>query len=520
MNKQNDFFDINTATEEEKDEYFQKLEKEGLNAFSRQPKLRNSPEKEITYKGLFDHLGNPIKEDSLLKGYDPLNDSIKNSQKNVTIRKKQKIENNSPIPNTQDDKGGRNLFDEAIKNLSSSKINDHKTASTESNVSSTAENITLQVHYKILHGQQLHTELTTEAPITSTIDLSSVHRLLLEELNNYFNQEKLSLELNLENWSISDNMADIPIKDITDLIKEYKGEEKDLNTFIKNIDKLWNYIDGYTQNDKNRFMLVLQLKLTEKAADATKEVDFNEWGPVKTALKENINPQKNIEKAELKLNTVKQNIKEDVEDYAKRVEELLENLNKSFSFDAGNEIVKMENDRKARKAFENGLFDASLRDRAIARGNKTFKDSVDYVTEQELRQTEFKTKNFDMYCNFCKTKTHHTKDCRRRSSENSSQERKTEKDVTCYLCNKKGHYASECRTRNDSKNPNNSNNTPKHFSNDRNSSHQSTGNNSRSPGNSQNRPENKGSNIRTYEKEIPIEEAIAYAEMAHDETKN
>lgn len=70
---------------------------------------------------------------------------------------------------------------------------------------------------------------------------------------------------------------------------------------------------------------------------------------------DNINPQKNIEKAELKLATIKQASKEDVEKYAKRVEDLLDNLNKSFNFEPGNnDIIRRENDRKARKAFENG----------------------------------------------------------------------------------------------------------------------------------------------------------------------
>lgn len=102
-------------------------------------------------------------------------------------------------------------------------------------------------------------------------------------------------------------------------------------------------------------------------------------------MKEKINPQKNIEKAELKLTAIKQNTNEDVENYARRVEELLENLNKSFNTEENNEIIVKENDRKARKAFENGLLNNNLKSRAIARGNKTLREAVDYVIEQELR---------------------------------------------------------------------------------------------------------------------------------------
>lgn len=80
----------------------------------------------------------------------------------------------------------------------------------------------------------------------------------------------------------------IPIKDITDLIKGYKGEENDLNSFIKNIDKLWGHIADYEQADKDRFMLVIQLKLTDKAAYATKKEDFNEWTAVRKETPRNL----------------------------------------------------------------------------------------------------------------------------------------------------------------------------------------------------------------------------------------
>lgn len=288
------------------------------------------------------------------------------------------------------------------------------------------------------------------------------------------------------NWSIGSNMAAIPIKSITDLIKEYKGDEKELNTFIKNIDKLWNYIATYEQNDKAHFMLVLQLNLTKKAAEATKNTDFNDWADVKKALLENINPQKNVEKAELKLSTVKQLPKEEIEKYAKRVEELMENLNKSLDLEGNNDIIKNQNDRKARKAFENGLIDQKLKNQVISRGTKTLRDSIDYVIEQELRQTELNpNKIIEKFCNYCKIKNHDISECRKlqarnsvnsqnfpnkrysenfskpNTSENSSNTRKSE--IICYKCNQKGHIAPECkapREQSRDKIPSTSQNTP------------------------------------------------------------
>lgn len=204
-----------------------------------------------------------------------------------------------------------------------------------------------------------------------------------ETIENNIQRNVLPLR-NLSNWTLTTNMA-TPIKEVTDLIKEYNGEEKYLNSFIKNIDKLWVHIADHDNADKNRFLLVLQLKLTESAAEAVKDTEFINWDVVKKALKEHIKTPKNIGKAELKLTTVKQLPNEELEDYAKRVERLMDDLNKCFELEAGYDVLKRENARKARKSFENGLSSPSLKNKAIARGLSSLNDVVDYVIEQELR---------------------------------------------------------------------------------------------------------------------------------------
>lgn len=343
---------------------------------------------------------------------------------------------------------------------------------------------------------------------------------------------------NYDTWSVDSNMP-IPIKDITDLIKEYKGEAKELNSFIKNIDRLWTYIDAYDIADKERFLLVLQLKLIDKAADATKNVTFQNWQHVKQALKDNINPQKNIEKAELKLSNIKQKEKEDIETFSKRVEEALEDFNKSFNLEEENEVLKKENDRKARKAFENGLTDSQLRNKAIMRGNKTLRDSVDYVIEQELRQSEVKPRAFsNKFCSYCKLSNHNFSECRKRQASTASNSNtkptpsnantSANNEITCYKCLKKGHYASSCRSSNNNSNqhsptnPNNSSNGPRiSFStNDANNSNNNTSHNNNSRQGRDRGNETKNSrNVRFYENDFPIEEAAAYVE-ANSEPKN
>lgn len=333
-------------------------------------------------------------------------------------------------------------------------------------------------HKKVI--KNLHTTIPLLDPDTDIPDIEGIFRTTLKGLTAE-TEAPLFPSINFNNaedWSLSSFDMAIPIKEITELVKEYDGDPKKLNTFVKNIDRLWNHINGYEDVDKDRFMLTLQLKLTEKAATATKDVDFANWPAVKKALKENINPQKNIEKAELKLIKAEQEPKESVEDFAKRIEELLENLNKSFNLEEDIEILTSENDRKARKAFEDGLKDEMLKRYVIARGNKTLRESVDYVIEMELRRPKKETPEPNKkFCTYCKMDNHEVNECRRRKNQqsdsyrgpnlqnlnNSYQNRSNSspnypnREITCYTCNKKGHYARECMARNGPPNDNQQN---------------------------------------------------------------
>lgn len=191
----------------------------------------------------------------------------------------------------------------------------------------------------------------------------------------------------------------MPIRDITNLIPKYDGKEKLLNSFIKKIDRLWTYVTKLEETDRELFLLVLQIRLKGRASEAVQENAFEDWEVVKIDLINKITSYRSTEKSELKLGAIRQKHRETVEAYAKRIEKALETLNRSFAQKDQNKTIRKENDRKARKTFENGLIEPVLQDKAISRGSSTFKEAVDYVIEQELRYAELELlQNYRPYC--------------------------------------------------------------------------------------------------------------------------
>lgn len=354
----------------------------------------------------------------------------------------------------------------------------HENSDTEkdlkNDIHSSKENITirkkehkLRVSLEILEDknsvEKLENELLLDNPELSLAGL-------LENIQNFPNNPDIPIKVDedIEDWQVHEEMA-MPIRDITKLIPEFNGEEKNLDIFVKKVNRLWTHIDLYPQNEKNQFLLVLQLKLTDKAAEAVQNNAFENWDNVRESLIENLTPHRNTEKSELKLNSIKQKPNEDIETYARRIQEALDTLNRSFAEDEQNEVIKRENNRKARKAFENGLSDPNLRSKAISKGSVDLKEAIDYTIEQELRFSELKPIN-SVICTYCKKTNHTINQCRLRSANQKSQNfrpnQSSKKDITCYKCSRKGHFANECRLQgNKSNRPNenndNSKDTPK-----------------------------------------------------------
>lgn len=284
-------------------------------------------------------------------------------------------------------------------------------------------------------------------------------------------------ELSDLDWSLGSLKFTMDARNWSKLIPDYDGGEDTLDAFIRKINMIWEHIEVA---ERIQFLIVLQLKLTKKAADAVQDNQYETWPEVRQALIDHIIPYRNTEKSELKLLSLRQKFNEDVESFARRVESALDTLNRSFPQEEQNEVIRRENDRKARKAFENGLNNTLLRNKAIAKSGNTLRESVDYIIEQELRHSELKPMgNRPLVCGFCKLPGHAYENCRKRNNQNRNQfnnnnnrrNYQDKKEIVCFKCGRKNHYANECRsasTAGPSNNRNQNENNPMNSENKRN----------------------------------------------------
>lgn len=385
---------------------------------------------------------------------------------------------------------------------------------------------TLKVQTETLHGNiSIKSESESIKISDPTLNIQQLFKKFPKESTKkktLSRQNQNFIENNLD-WEVEPRMA-LEMRDIIKLIPEYNGEEKSLDTFIRKINKLWEFLQNMEENDRVQFLLVLQLKLVKKAADAVQDNNFDDWDSVRQNLIEYITPHRNTEKSELKLCAIKQKVNEELEVYAKRVEEALETLNRSFAQDDLNDVIKKENDRKARKAFENGLIDPLLRNKAIAKSSSSLKEPIDYIIEQELRHSEIRPRS-NLICSYCKNPGHAIANCRKRNqnnpNSNNGQNRDYNKDVTCYKCGKKNHYANECKSSSSNfdgqnKNQNRNNNFSKNNNNSQNRRENFRVNKSAQPNNTRFRGNNqihRSKDIDNFQKNINNESIVLIEDL-------
>lgn len=263
------------------------------------------------------------------------------------------------------------------------------------------------------------------------------------------------------------------IETIKAMIPKCDDELKNLAAFIGMCDRLHRKIRA---EDRPMFCLMVLSRASEGSMyDLVKDLpDEATWEDVKAALSPETTPPMGRTAAQAQISNLKQKNNESIQEYAKRSRAYLRQLNEAVCAEATTEetkkFVKVENERIAKRAFEDGIFSSDLRIYTRTMNKKNLAEVIEEALDNEARMVPvrpittcthckknghsaencFAKKNEQKTCNFCKQKGHTEEHCRRKNvpketpKPTDSTAGNKNAHITCNYCKEKGHYANEC----------------------------------------------------------------------------
>lgn len=283
------------------------------------------------------------------------------------------------------------------------------------------------------------------------------------------------LRLNYQLRRKAPRMA-LTIDMVQKLIPHCDSELKNLAAFVGTCDLLHDKLEAAS---RPLFCLAIRSKAVEcNLYELYKDLSPDaSWADLKAALLTEVNPPMSRTAAQTQMTGLKQKGNESIQDYAKRARGYLRQLNEANCADATSEemkkFVKMENERMAKRAFEDGISSADLRMYTRTMDKKSLAETIEVALDNEARMVPvrpiltcshckktghnvencFAKKNEQKVCNLCKQKGHTEEACRKKPAPketpkppDSSAENKNA-HITCNYCKEKGHYANECPKR-------------------------------------------------------------------------
>lgn len=278
-------------------------------------------------------------------------------------------------------------------------------------------------------------------------------------------------------------MATFNMSQAFKMIPEFDGNPMNLHRFIQ-ISEI-QYKRAKTVEEKLDFLDVITSKLVGRAYNLILRYhSYDNWQDLKKSIEANFSKLRAVQLIMADVFSLSQDIKETVSAYASRTEKLFDELNVSSTsaLETESQTIHKLNETTVLNSFVNGLREP-LRLILRAARLETLSAVIDLALQEEkLNQLQAKAEiNHKMYCSYCKTNTHNTKNCRRRNNNytansginnfstrdnrfpkfNSSQSHPTSQiRVTqripkmCNYCKKEGHIIDDCRKRlyNNSKN--------------------------------------------------------------------
>lgn len=194
------------------------------------------------------------------------------------------------------------------------------------------------------------------------------------------------------------------------LIPKVNGESyNELRDFIDVVDTL--YISIQSNSEEMEFYDQLLLQIRGEARNAIETLERTEWQAIREKLKSYFSYLANKDIINSKLENLKQEKDENLNQFIDRTRKLLQEKNSIY----GNlsHEQKNEHNKMARRAFARGVRDIKLRERLQIHGANTLEDAIAYSIETENYITNQITDR-EMYCGYCKNTGHRERNCFRK----------------------------------------------------------------------------------------------------------
>lgn len=275
------------------------------------------------------------------------------------------------------------------------------------------------------------------------------------------------------------------------ITKSFDGTRSDLHEFISNCDSAFYFASGAQTNALMAFIIS---KITGSARAQLRDKSITTWIELKELLLKLYSDKKHYTQLMEELNTIKQNLNENVLSFYNRIDKLCTRLLNSLVCQNENERigrVQTIKELSIQRFILHSLPDLSRYLRS--KEPKTLADALNAALEEERalqisKQGRSFPKAFtstNRYCAQCKTKSHNTRDCFKNKSQTVHVNKPFQKPANpnttsynknnnynastsahqsadrsqkfCNYCKKSGHLISDCFKRNNKRTQNTAN---------------------------------------------------------------
>lgn len=197
------------------------------------------------------------------------------------------------------------------------------------------------------------------------------------------------------------------------LIPTFTGKsKKELTEFLDICDAL----NTFCINDEEYSEFMIQISIQLRSEARIIAGDKPDWLTIRDCLVTHFHYLSNREIINSKIDSLRQQKKETLLDYAERARNL--SLEKNSAYDTISLEQKQEHDRTIRRSFAKGIFDAKLRDRILLRGSDSLEEAIALALEME-NDINYDIHRTELFCSYCKSSGHRMKDCRKKERNNS-----------------------------------------------------------------------------------------------------